>query len=535
MNLMIIFSVLLKVVTPTASLSLLQLFFAAMPVILLIVLLGFLRLSGDKSALITLVVTIALALFAFKYPIADTGLTIGYGIMKAFFPILIIILMAIFSYNLLVYTKNIEIIKAQFMSVSSDKCVQVLLITWGLGGLLEGMAGFGTAVAIPAAILISLGFKPLFSAVASLISNSVATAFGAVGTPVIVLAREAGIADVQHLSTNIIWQLAPLMFLVPFVLVFMTDPRIKSIPRHLLLSLLIGTVSLISQYLSARYIGAETPAIIGSVCSILVTILYGKISSKKGEVATKGTEFSFKTIFSAWSIYGLILLLIVITSPLFPFKKILGVVSLVVPFNLFDAIKHEDVLKTIKISFLTDTWMLLFLGSTIGGLIQGAKLKVIFQVLWKTVKQLKKTIITVSALIAMSSLMDETGMIFHIGAALVVVTGAFYPLFAPLIGCLGTFLTGSDTSSNILFGKLQANVAHQLSANGVTGNAGDPSWLAAANTIGATGGKIISPQSIAVATSACNQQGKEGEILKKALPYAIGYIIVGGLMVYFFG
>jgi len=289
MNLMIIFSVLLKVVTPTASLSLLQLFFAAMPVILLIVLLGFLRLSGDKSALITLVVTIALALFAFKYPIADTGLTIGYGIMKAFFPILIIILMAIFSYNLLVYTKNIEIIKAQFMSVSSDKCVQVLLITWGLGGLLEGMAGFGTAVAIPAAILISLGFKPLFSAVASLISNSVATAFGAVGTPVIVLAREAGITDVQHLSINIIWQLSPLMFLVPFVLVFMTDPRIKSIPRHLLLSLLIGTVSLISQYLSARYIGAETPAIIGSVCSILVTILYGKISSKKGEVATKGT------------------------------------------------------------------------------------------------------------------------------------------------------------------------------------------------------------------------------------------------------
>lgn len=532
---MLISSVLLKVLVPTSNFSTLQLFFAATPVFLLIVLLGFLRMSGDKSALITLGVTVLLVLFAFHYPMVDTGLTIGYGVMKAFFPILVIILMAIFSYNLLVYTKNMEIIKTQFTSVSTDKCVQVLLITWGLGGLLEGMAGFGTAVAIPAAILISLGFKPMFSAVASLISNSVATGFGAVGTPVIVLAREAGITDIQHLSVNVIWQLAPLMFFIPFVLAFMTDPKIKNIPKHVLLSLLIGGVSLISQYLAARYIGAETPAIIGSVCSILVTIVYGKLTSKDNSYKANAIKFSSRSIFAAWSVYGLILTLIIITSPLFPLKKILGFATLVIPFHLFDAVKHEDVIKTIKIAFLTDAWMLLFLGTVIGGLIQGARLKVIFQALWKTVKQLKKTIITVSALIAMSSLMDEAGMIFQIGAALVAVTGAFYPLFAPLIGCLGTFLTGSDTSSNILFGKLQANVAHQLGANGVVGNAADPSWLAAANTAGATGGKIISPQSIAVATSACDQQGKEGEIMKKALPFALAYIVICGLMVYFFG
>ena len=535
MNLMILSSLFMNVLLPVTHFSVIQVLFAATPVILLIVLLGFLRVSGDISALITLGATILLVLFAFNYPVTDTGLTICYGVMKAFFPILIIILMAIFSYNLLVYTKNMDIIRAQFTSVSSDKCVQVLLITWGLGGLLEGMAGFGTAVAIPAAILISLGFKPLFSAVASLISNSVATTFGAVGTPVIVLAREAGLTDIQHLSTNIVWQLSPLMFLIPFVLVFMTDPQLKSIPKHILLSLLVGGVSLLSQYLSARYIGAETPAIIGSVCSILAIIGYGKFTSKNSKTKDTQAGFTTKAIFAAWSVYGLILLLILITSPLFPLKNILGVVSIVIPFHLFDAIKQEDVLKTIKIAFLTDAWMLLFLGTFMGGLIQGARIKEIFQVLWKTFKQLKKTIITVSALIAMSSLMDEAGMIYQLGVALVAVTGAFYPLFAPLIGCIGTFLTGSDTSSNILFGKLQANVAHQLSAQGVTGHAGDPSWLAAANAAGATGGKIISPQSIAVATSACNQQGKEGEIMKKALPFAIGYIVICGLMVYFFG
>jgi len=535
MDLMLITSVLLKAAVPVPDISVLQLFYAATPVILLIVLLGFLRMAGDKSALITLGVTVLLALFAFEYPIIDTGLTIGYGVMKAFFPILIIILMAIFSYNILVYTKNIEIIKAQFISVSSDKCVQVLLITWGLGGLLEGMAGFGTAVAIPAAILISLGFRPIFSAVASLISNSVATGFGAVGTPVIVLAREAGIVDLQHLSVNVIWQLSPLMFLIPFVLVFMTDPRLRSIPKHLLLSIMIGSVSLVSQYLAARYIGPETPAIIGGICSILVTIAYGKFTSRNSKNKAKSTNFTSKTIFAAWSVYSLILILIVVTSPLFPLKKMLGFATLVIPFNLFDAVKHEDVIKTIKIAFLTDAWIFLFLGTLIGGLIQGARLREIFQVLWKTVKQLRKTIITVSALIAMSSLMDHAGMIFQIGVVLVAVTGAFYPFFAPLIGCLGTFLTGSDTSSNILFGKLQANVAHQLGVNGVVGNASDPSWLAAANTAGATGGKIISPQSIAVATSACDQQGREGEIMKKALPYALGYIVICGLMVYFFG
>jgi lactate permease len=123
--------------------------------------------------------------------------------------------------------------------------------------------------------------------------------------------------------------------------------------------------------------------------------------------------------------------------------------------------------------------------------------------------------------------MDLSGMIVVLGTALAAATGAFYPLFAPAIGCLGAFLTGSDTSSNILFGKLQAHVANQIG--------GEPSWFAAANTVGATGGKIISPQSIAIATSACNQQGKEGEIMKKALPYALFYIVVAGLMVYFFG
>lgn len=517
--------------TPTTELSVSWglVAFAAIPVLLLIVLMGFLKMSGDKSALITLLATIVIGFFAFHFPILDIGLSVIYGTLKAIFPILIIIIMAIFSYNVLVYTGKMELIKGQFSSISSDKSVQVLLLTWGFGGLLEGMAGFGTAVAIPAAILISLGFNPIFSAVVSLIANSVGTGFGAVGTPVKVLAEQAGVADIQTLSTQVVLQLAPLMILVPFVLAFMTDPRLKALPKNIFLSLVVGLVSLGTQYVAAKYMGAETPAIIGSISSIIAIVIYAKLTAKEEdkELTAKSPKHSMSSIFSAWSVYGLILLLVVLTSPLLPLRAVLAPVFITTfNFEIFDSLSQSDVLRSVKISWLIDAGVLLFLGSMLGGLIQGASLGGLFKLLWKVFKKQKKTIITVCSLISLSSVMDFSGMIPELGIALAAVTGSFYPLFAPTIGCLGTFLTGSDTSSNILFGKLQASVGNTIGV--------DPSWLAAANTAGATGGKIISPQSIAVATSAIGQQGKEGEIMKKAIPFALGYILVAGLMVYFF-
>lgn len=501
---------------------------AVIPVALLIILLGVMKVSGDKSAVITLIATVVIALFGFKFPITDTMLSIGYGVLKAIFPILIIIVMAIFSYQVLVHTKKMELIKSQFTSISSDKCIQVILLTWGFGGLLEGMAGFGTAVAIPAAILISLGFQPVFSAVVSLIANSVATGFGAVGTPVIVLAQQAHIEDIQTLSTQIVWQLSPLMFIIPFIILYMTEPKVKSIPKHLLLSVVVGGVSLSVQYIAAKYMGAETPAILGSIAAIIAIIIYAKLvpSKNKEEQAKAKENHSTGDVLKAWSVYGLILLLVVLTSPILPFREPLKeMLSTTINFDIMNMVKDTVEPHPLSIYWLVDTGVLLFLGSIIGGIIQGAKLGALLKLLGNVLKQQYKTIITVCSLIALSSIMDFAGMIYVIGVALAALTGAFYPLFAPTVGCVGTFLTGSDTSSNILFGKLQSTVAGEIGA--------DPSWLAAANTAGATGGKIISPQSIAVATSSCGQQGQEGAIMKKAIPFALIYIVVAGLMVYF--
>lgn len=496
-----------------------EILYAALPIVILIVLMGFLKVAGDKSSVITLLVTVGLALFAFHQPLADTCNSFVYGMLKALVPILFIILMAIYSYNVLLHTGKIEVLKQQFSAISTDKSVQVLLITWGFGGLLEGMAGFGTAVAIPAAILISLGFKPMFSAVVSLIANSVATAFGAVGVPVIVLAQETGL-EVIPLSTAVVLQLSVLMLLIPCVITYLADPRLKALPKNLSLSLSVGVVSLAVQYLAARYIGAETPAILGSLASIVVIILLGKfIDRKKEKVAT---PYSGGEILKAWMVYALIMFLVIITSPLFPGIK--SALQSVCTSSVRLMIGGQE--KVYAIQWLTQGGVLLFIGSFVGGLVQGGKSKDLLVLLWKSVVQLRKTIVTVVCLVGFSSIMETAGMINHLAVALSTATGALYPLFAPAIGAIGTFLTGSDTSANILFGKLQAGVAGHIGV--------DPTWLSAANTAGATGGKIISPQSIAIATSACNQQGQEGNILKSAVVYALAYVVITGVIVYVF-
>ena len=515
-----------------------SIFLACSPILLLIVLLIIFKISGDKGAILTLILTALVALFAFHQPISGVSNAFLLGSLKAIFPILFIIVMAIYSYNVLLKTEKIEVIKQQFSSISSDKTIQVLLITWGFGGLLEGMAGFGTAVAIPAAILISLGYKPLFSAVVSLIANSVPTAFGGVGVPVLMLSEQAGVANIHHLSINVVMQLSVMMFLVPLIIAFLTDRSKRAFLKNIILSLIIGGISLVVQYIAAAYIGVQTPAILGSLASIAVIILMGQIF--KGEKSnTTFDHYGAKETFQAWSVYLFVIVLIIFSSSLFPGIKswLSGLAQSSLNFHI-DSLVYQNnefvpqiIEKSWKVSWLTLAGFPLFIGSFLGGLIQGGSVKELITLLGKTVVQLKATFITLICLVGLSSIMEYSGMVTTIALALASATGEFYPLFAPLVGSIGTFVTGSDTSSNILFGKLQADVATSLSANGTTI---DPSWLAAANTTGATGGKIISPQSIAIATSACDQQGQEGNILLAALPYAGIYIVVTGIMVYMF-
>ncbi len=523
---------------------------SAVPILLLIVLMMGFKVSGYKSAIVTLVVTVLLALFAvpamgiMPEKFADVsiyGITVWSvveGLLKACFPIILIIICAIFSYNILCETKEIETIKTQFIQMTSDKGLLVLLLTWGLGGVLEGMAGFGTAVAIPAAILISLGFKPMFSAVICLVANTVAVGFGAVGLPATTLANQvaaSGVASPEELcevATFIILQLALMFYITPFLILMMTDR--KKILKNITIALFVGTFSIIVQFCCAHFIGPETPAILGSVAAICAMLIYNKLFIKDenpaDEVTVERKKFGLTKTLKAWSVYGLIIFFILISSKIVPPVNELLNSTLVTKFDL------PVTGNAFKFGWLSNAGLMIFLGAVIGGLIQGLSFGKLLRLLAKTTLHLQKTVVTICCLVAMAMLMNNTGMTNDIAKGLVQLTGAVFPFFAPLIGSIGTFVTGSATNANILFGKLQATAAGDLGLVnqgtffGVSGN--ETNWLAAANCAGSEGGKLLSPQSIAIATAACNMEGQDGDIMRKTVPFAIFWILMNGLMVF---
>ena len=518
---------------------------SVIPILLLIVLMMGFKVSGYRSAVVTLIVTVALALFAVpsmgimpeKFAEASvfevTLWSVIEGLLKACFPIILIIIFAIFSYNILCETKEIENIKTQFIQMTSDKGLLVLLLTWGLGGVLEGMAGFGTAVAIPAAILISLGFKPMFSAVICLVANTVAVGFGAVGLPATTLANQvaaSGVATPDELcevATFIILQLSLMFYITPFLILTMTDR--KKILKNLGIALFVGTFSIVVQFCCAHFIGPETPAILGSVAAICAMLIYNKLFIASHS-SPEGPKMGMLKTLKAWSVYGLIIFFILISSKIVPPVNELLNQSLVTKFDL------PVIGNTFKFGWLSNAGLMILLGAMIGGMIQGLSFKKLMTMLAKTTVSLQKTVVTICCLVAMAMLMNNTGMTNDIAKGLVSLTGDAFPFFAPLIGSIGTFVTGSATNANILFGKLQATVAHDLGLMnqgtffGVSGS--ETNWLAAANCAGSEGGKLLSPQSIAIATAACNMEGKDGDIMRQTMPFAVFWILMNGLMVF---
>ena len=523
-------------------------FISVIPILLLIVLMMGFKVSGYRSAIVTLIVTVLLALFAVpamgiipeKFANASiVGITcwsVVEGLLKACFPIILIIICAIFSYNILCETKEIETIKAQFIQMTSDKGLLVLLL--GLGGVLEGMAGFGTAVAIPAAILIGLGFKPMFSAVICLVANTVAVGFGAVGLPATTLANQvaaSGTATPEELcevATFIILQLSLMFYITPFLILMMTDKT--KILKNITIALFVGTCSIVVQFCCAHWIGPETPAILGSVAAIAAMLLYDKLflrhEAEKDTVHVEHQKFGIAKTLKAWSVYGLIIFFILISSKIVPSVNEVLNTTLVTKFEL------PVIGNTFKFGWLSNAGLMIFLGAVIGGLIQGMSFGKLMKLLAKTTLNLQKTVVTICCLVAMAMLMNNTGMTNDIAKGLVLLTGAAFPFFAPLIGSIGTFVTGSATNANILFGKLQATAASDLGLVnqgtffGVTGS--ETNWLAAANCAGSEGGKLLSPQSIAIATAACDMEGQDGDIMRKTMPFAIFWILMNGLMVF---
>ncbi len=495
-----------------------------LPIIWLVISLCGMKWPGYKAAGGALVVAVIEAIAYFKLSVIDTLTTVVDGFLFALWPIVIVIIAAVFTYNLCLKTGSIEKIKQLLTSVSSDKRILVLLIGWCFGGFMEGMAGFGTAVAIPASMLWGLGFNPITACLVCLIANSTPTPFGSIGIPTVTLVNSLGLSNTS-ISFATACILSVLIILTPFIMVMIIGKGFKAFKGIVPVILISGLSFLIPEMIVAAFVGAEMPVVAGSVVSLACTIIASikltdpaSIPEKYRVDVQKPDKIDIKDTAIALSPFILIFVVLLLTS-LVPFIK-----------EPLSAIKTSIHFSTYKdAADLTFTWIntpgvLILICAIIGGLIQKASLSDMVQVFIDTLKQMAFTILTMLFILGTARVMQYSGMISKV-ADLFSTFGVIYPFFAPVLGALGTFVTGSGTSSSALFGAVQLQTAQTIGAN--------PYWLVAANSLGVATGKMMAPQSIAIGLVAVNQAGKDGELLKRVVPYAIVFIIISALVCFF--
>ncbi|UQZ88729.1 lactate permease [Deltaproteobacteria bacterium Smac51] len=500
---------------------------SALPIFWLIAGLGFFRLAAWKVCLAGLFLSLALAASFHLMPVSLALMAAADGAAFALAPILWVVLAAFFSYNITTRTGAADEIKKLLSGLSDDRRIQALIIAWGFGSFMEGVAGFGTAVAVPAALLISMGFEPFKAAMICLLANTIAVPFGVIGLPVSTLVKvtEMPMAEV---TLAIIKQLSHFVVLTPFLIVTTTGGALGALKGVWLPTLAAGVSFGLTQAAVVIFIGPELPAILSSMVSVLSIIICLKLrpprhlwrfADDEPLRTGQGTPITVNAQLKAWSPYLLLLFMALMSSPLFPkFRAVLDLVSTSITIYDQPGAKPHEVL------WLTTPGSLVFLSAIIGGLIQKASPAMMLRLLLTTAKQLKYTALTIISIVAMAKVLGYSGMIMSVATAVAGAAGSFYPLCAPFLGALGTFLTGSDTSSAILFGPLQKAVALRTAV--------DPAWIVAANSSGACIGKLISPQSMAIAAMAAGLTGREGAMLSAALRYALPLLAAAGLYIW---
>ncbi len=531
---------------------------AAIPLFILLYMLGIKRSKGHNAAFFGLFSAILIAISVFKMPV---GLAISAtlnGALVGIFPIVWIIVTAIWVYNMTVESGEFEIIKNSLASITEDRRLQAIFIAFAFGSFIEGTAGFGTPVAITAAMLVGLGFNPVYAAGICLIANTAPVAFGAIGIPVVVLGQVSGI-DEMTLSKVIGRQLPFLSVIVPYWLVVMMCGWKRSL-EVLPAVIVAGLCFALTQFYTSNYISVYLPDITAAFVTIVGLLVFLKIwkpskiwrfpeeeaaNARFGlaheEVAsTVELKYSIGEVLRAWAPYLILAVMVFLWADdkFLGFKKVLvgwekglGLTPIVWPglHNLVIKVapivaKNTPYAATYAINFLSAAGTALLISGILSLFIipnYGAARAV--SCFGRTIKMLKFPIFTIAMILGLAYIMNYSGMSSSLGLAFTYTGGAF-PFFAPFLGWLGVFLTGSDTSANALFGSMQNTAANQLGL--------DPNLIVASNSSGGVCGKMISPQSIAVATAATGLVGQESTIFRFALPHSIAMIIIIGILTY---
>ena len=523
--------------TPIVNLGVTSLF-AVMPIVAFFLGLTIFKLKGHIAGLLTLSIAILVAIFVYKMPVTMALAASGYGFLYGLWPIAWIIITAVFLYKIAVKTGQFDIIRASIISITEDQRLQLLLVGFAFGAFLEGAAGFGAPVAITAALLVGLGFKPLYAAGLCLIANTAPVAFGAMGIPIIVAGEVANL-DAFNIGQIVGRQLPILSIIVPFWLIAMMDGW-RGIKQTWPAALVCGVSFAITQFLTSNFIGPELPDITSALVSLICLTLFLRVwqpkeiftfdGMKKPKKAEK-SGYTFRQIFIAWSPF--IILTIMVT--LWSFKGIQKLLTFAT-FRFEVPFLHQLVIKTEPVvpeaipyaaiytfNILGAVGTAIFIAAMLSIIILRMKVVDAFKTFWETLVELRFPILSIGLVLGFAFIANYSGLSSTL-ALLLAQTGVFFPFIAPFLGWLGVFLTGSDTSSNALFSSLQANVANQLNVS--------PELLVAANTTGGVTGKMISPQSIAVATAATGMVGKESDLFKFTVKHSlIVCSFVGGITI----
>ncbi|GAC1627206.1 MAG: lactate permease LctP family transporter [Candidatus Acidiferrum sp.] len=499
---------------------------AALPLILVLILMGGLRKGGLFASACGLAAAGLLAMVVWHMPPALVFLSVGYGFVYALSPILWIVFGGLWLYNLTQDSGNFDLLRRWMEEhASGDPCIQVILVAFCFGALLEGCAGFGAPVAVTACLLVGLGFEARKAVLVALIANTAPVAFGGLGIPIVALAGVTGL-DLSQLSSMVGRQVPFLALVLPAYLVWVVA-RGKGLRRTWPAALVAGSTFAMAQFLVSNLWGPYATDIIASSASIAAVVTFlrfwvpvaadQKRMAERSSVAlacdpSKPPALSMRQAFEAWLPWAMLAVVMVLWS----YFKLLQTGQITIPIPRL----HNGVFITLYEKSYSAIYSFQPLGPGTAVLVATALTALCFRVRgqlfwkagWKTLHQLRLPGLTVMVIVGLAYLYNYSGMAYTLGAAVARVGPAF-PLLSGYLGWVACFLSGSDTASNLLFGNLQVAAAHQLHIS--------PVLLAATNSSGAVTGKMISPQNIAVGVTTVGLIGQEGRILRATFWHSV--------------
>jgi lactate permease len=506
---------------------------AALPLVIVLVLLGGVRMKAHLAGLIGLLAAVLVALLAYGMPLDQTASSAVQGAVFGLFPILWIVVNALWVYRMTVRTRHFDILRRSFGRLSDDPRIQALVVAFCFGALLEALAGFGAPVAICSVMLVALGFDPVRAAVVSLVANTAPVAFGAMGTPVVTLAQVTGL-PLDDVASMVGRQTPLLALVVPLLLVALVDGR-RGLRETWVPALVCGVAFAVAQFAASNYVSAQladiAAALIGAGALVAVphsrrpaaepvraSVLTGVRSEELDE------RDPAREVVRAYAPYALIVAVFSVAQ-IPAVKDWLAQAAQSYDWPFLDVVDAGGE----PVGGNVFSWPIVSTGGTLvlfAGLatavVLGVHARVAVREWLATVHELRFAILTVTSVLALAYVMNLSGQAATIGH-FVAAAGAGLAFLSPVLGWFGVAVSGSDTSANALFGALQVTAARESGLS--------PELLAAANSSGGVLGKMISPQNLTIACAAVGLAGREGDLLRKVLPWSLGLLLIMCLIV----